>query len=190
MPQPIDDDIDNLGDGSSIIVRGEIVKCPDGEIGDHLWGREAFEIECSVEPGDHPPYDDGRPIKINQRKEGSCGLDLCSQPAWQQPHYRATDKGPFDLLYEDGFVGIKWRPSVHMPKWVSRIKLEITGLRVERLQDISVEDAIAEGLSTRFREHDAYVDLVSQYRILWETINGLGSWDKNPWVWVVEFKKI
>ena len=73
-----------------------------------------------------------------------------------------------------------------MPRWASRILLEVTGVRVERLRDISANDAVAEGAidwatgPTHPRQ---------DYRALWESINGPGSWDANPWVWVVEFKK-
>ena len=85
------------------------------------------------------------------------------------------------------------RPSIHMPRWASRITLEITGIRVERLLDISEGDAKAEGITTeqssltegiRGREHRIF------FRELWEKINGPGSWEKNPWVWVVEFWRV
>lgn len=81
------------------------------------------------------------------------------------------------------------RPGMFMPRWASRITLEVTGVRVERLQDISEEDAIAEGIapeqSRRF-EGGAR----GCYRDLWESINGPGSWAANPWVWVVEFRRV
>lgn len=88
----------------------------------------------------------------------------------------------------------RWSPSIHMPRWASRITLEITGVRVERLKDISEADAIAEGvelggpighLPTYLAAPYAY-----QYAQLWESINGPGSWDENPWVWVLEFNRI
>ena len=113
------------------------------------------------------------------------------------------------------------RPSIHMPRWASRILLEVTELRVERLQDISEADAIAEGCQ---RSEDDTTDNLPEcpncngtglytafsgdggalpdtdcnlcdtpekrYRLLWEQINGPGSWDANPWVWVVEFRRI
>ena len=83
----------------------------------------------------------------------------------------------------------RWKPSIHMPRSASRITLEVTGVRVERLQNISEADAIAEGVKNslhlpggRFaRENFAH---------LWWTINGDGSWEANPWVWVVEFKRV
>lgn len=119
------------------------------------------------------------------------------------PYYRATEVAPDTL---------RWRPSIHMPRWASRITLEIAGVRVERLQDISEADAIAEGIergvgfpgwyryplpgdseglaeSGRLgKVPTAFPKLA--YRALWESINGPGSWDANPWVWVVEFKTV
>lgn len=71
-----------------------------------------------------------------------------------------------------------------MPRSLSRITLEVTGVRVERLQDISEADAIAEGTPFPFG------GWVGGYQKLWESINGPGSWDLNPWVWVVEFKRV
>jgi len=92
----------------------------------------------------------------------------------------------------------RWRPSIHMPRFFSRILLEITSVRVERLGDCSETDAIAEGIYktpagfwSTYGQHDVdgtYNPLVS-YRSLWESINGAGSWAANPWVWVVEFKR-
>jgi hypothetical protein len=88
----------------------------------------------------------------------------------------------------------KPKPSIHMWRWASRITLEVTGVRVERLQDISEADAIAEGSFTWAGEQDTPVrDLPEArlvYRQLWEDINGPGSWDANPWVWCVDFKSV
>lgn len=94
----------------------------------------------------------------------------------------------------DGFTWIpKWKPSIHMPRKASRIDLEITGVRVERLHDISEEDAIAEGVQIT-DEHTGCADDIDShahaYKFIWESINGKGSWDLNPFVWVVEFKRI
>jgi len=81
-----------------------------------------------------------------------------------------------------------WRPSIHMPQWASRITLEITAVRVERLQDISRGDCMAEGCP--FPNIANETDPKKWYADLWNTINGNGAWDKNPWVWVVEFKQV
>jgi hypothetical protein len=90
--------------------------------------------------------------------------------------------------------GPKWKPSIHMPRWASRIALEVTGVRVERVQDISEGDAIAEGIEPHFAaiaemSHDA-ISPESEFALLWDSINAKRgySWDSNPWVWVVEFK--
>ena len=100
--------------------------------------------------------------------------------------YRATDT--LDAIDQDG-KELGWRPSIHMPRWASRILLEVTDVRVERLQDISEADAVAEGVRNslhlpggRFAKEN--------FEHLWWTINGDGSWDANPWVWVVEFKRV
>lgn len=105
-------------------------------------------------------------------------------PAGDGHAYAAdTEPGSFaDDCRKD--FGLKWKPSIHMPRRASRILLEVTGVRVERLQDISEEDAQAEGNGIEFGSYRAgFCDL-------WESINGLGSWGANPWVWVIEFRKV
>ena len=108
---------------------------------------------------------------------GRTGDRLWVRETWghnpEGPGYVYRSDGDFDMK----FHGDRWRPSIHMPRWASRITLEVTGVRVERLQDINEEDALAEGVEHAFRS-------------LWESINGPGSWDANPWVWVVEFRRV
>jgi hypothetical protein len=94
-------------------------------------------------------------------------------------HYQADGNRP-------EFNGL-WKPSIHMFRWASRITLEITGVRVERLQDISEADAIAEGCQCS--GVPASLTNRGAFAKLWESINGTGSWDANPWVWVVEFRR-
>lgn len=105
--------------------------------------------------------------------------------------YRATDE-PFVLGPPIGNIAKDWRPSIHMPRWASRITLELTGVRVERLQDISEADATAEGVD--YDPEDCPFagvrTAVHAYRNLWDKINGAGSWDANPWVWVIEFRRL
>jgi hypothetical protein len=179
-------------------------RCPYGKPGDRLWVRETFAIEHSVESDQPPPHNDGRPLK--RRPADDCDA---IQPLWRQAHYRATDPAP-ELVYEDGpaggredEIGARWRPSIHMPRWASRITLEVTGVRVERLRDISDADARAEGIQelslqegepgawwTGWRDKGAPLHgrtPQAAYRLLWESINGPGSWDANPWVWVIVF---
>lgn len=99
--------------------------------------------------------------------------------------YRASDAVEFPDAV--------WKPSIHMPRAASRITLEITAVRVERLQDISEEDAIAEGVkwfSSGAVECPGMPETpIDAYRSLWEKINGPGSWEKNPWVWCISFKR-
>jgi len=82
-----------------------------------------------------------------------------------------------------------------MPRWASRITLELTGVRVERLQDIDLADALAEGISDTGAlildsAGNEQGGPIAEYAVLWEQINGTGSWDANPWVWVLDFKSL
>jgi hypothetical protein len=112
------------------------------------------------------------------------------------------------LLNWTAFHPRAWRSCLLMPRWASRITLEVTDIRVERLQDISERDARAEGVERewsndsgespgRYLYYTGFTGIGSghastkeAYRHLWESINGPGSWDANPWVWVVEFKSL
>ena len=91
--------------------------------------------------------------------------------------YKADDAAPDN---------IKWKPSIHMPRKHSRILLEMTSIRVERLQTISWEDALAEGTDN----DPATTNAVGSFAKYWDYINGAEAWDMNPWVWVVGFKKV
>lgn len=97
----------------------------------------------------------------------------------------------------------QWRPSIFMPRWASRITLEITDVRVQRLQDISEEDARAEGCTGRdpepadeggtiyaWKGRSAAPDARAHFAALWDSINGDGAWAANPWVWALTFKKV
>lgn len=105
--------------------------------------------------------------------------------------YRATHTGPFT------WESYTWKPSIHMPRVASRITLAIGGVRLERLQDISGADALAEGIvqlkdggyGLPAGEHYHAADPRQSYFSLWESINGPGSVEVNPWVWVVEFRR-
>lgn len=101
-------------------------------------------------------------------------------------------------------LGYKWKPSIFMPKALARIWLEIVAVRVERLQDISEDDAKAEGIEMHFSpsypstewwknyhgDDIAFASPLTSYSSLWESINGKGSWDLNPWVWAYTFRRI
>lgn len=155
-------------------------KCPYGVPGDRLWVRETFCIESSYEVGPYPPpFSDGRPL--NKHNGWTCG------EWWEQAHYKATDPTP-ELEIGTGDPGVKWTPSIHMPRWASRITLEIVNVRVERVQEIDEAGAILEGVDAEKYEK-SYRYAFSQ---LWDSINvkrGFG-WDKNVWVWVIEFKRV
>lgn len=137
-------------------------------------------------------------------------LGYCSEYG----HYYAADRTFLCSVFDDPEkqTGYSYEcamregsvPSIHLPRRWSRITLEVTGVRVERLQDISEADAIAEGVSPdpRCRQDDDAAAFhrigpvrdgsfpIARYAALWESINGPGSWDANPWVWVVEFKRV
>lgn len=149
--------------------------------------------------GDSPLLKD--PIRLNcplgkigdrlwVRETWQCGL--CTESTFA---YKATHK-PTDL--EEGWnEKIKWRPSSQMPRWASRILLEITDVRVGRLQDISQADAIAEGAPPSHPSIDAvsreygFPDFPrSWFGQTWWHIYGKENWQANPWVWVIEFKQI
>lgn len=132
--------------------------CPYGNPGDRLWVRENWRTYASL---DHV-----KPSKIGQ----GAGIEY---PA-----------GGSNVIGKDTLHAMgKLRPSIFLPRWASRILLELTEIRVERLQDISEEDAKAEGVV-------ATLTCRTEYRDLWESINGAGSWDKNPFVWVIEFRRV
>lgn len=138
--------------------------CPYGQPGDRLWVRET-----------HAPQADCW---------GAWGKEMECYNDGPKPiiHYRADGGEPFIE---------KWHPSIHMPRWASRITLEVTDVRVQRLQDISEEDAQAEGADQyRHPVHPNREALrhVDGFHELWNSINGSGSWEANPWVWALSFK--
>lgn len=147
-------------------------QCPYGQPGDRLWVRETFALDDNGH-NEWPVY----------RADGAALPVL--------PHTRNP---------------ARWVPSIHMPRWASRILLEIVSVRVERLNDIGDADATAEGIKGRKvrsgrtpapvtvyglgTDDDWCATATHAFQVLWEDINGAGSWDANPWVWVVEFKRI
>lgn len=167
-------------------ARWAICECPYGVPGDRLWIRETFALQSNVED-DLPPFADGRPVKH---------FDGEDESGWLQPHYRATDPMPEPGCPEDerhncgseDICASPWKPSIFMPRWASRITLEVTEVRVQRVQEISKADCIAEGMEGL---DDVHAGWHQNYAQLWDSINlkrGFG-WDANPWVWCVTFKK-
>jgi hypothetical protein len=139
--------------------------CPYGKPGERLWVRETYFIN------------DFRDGEIPEAERADC-----------QVLYRA-DGTP---NWEGEEELIRWRPSIHMFRWASRMLLEITDVRVERLQDISEGQAQAEGVQgiPRCRSLFPTDDYRFPFKDLWGSINGPSAWDANPWVWVVEFKRV
>lgn len=134
----------------------------------------------------HVAIDDGSVQRVYCPYADTPGDRLWVREAWTPTNPGALSTG---VLYRADFGDdprpAKYRPSIHMPRWASRITLEVTGVRVERLQDISVPDCHAEGI-----EYRVEVPAKTQYARLLESINGAGTWDANPFVWVLEFKKL
>lgn len=147
--------------------------CPYGVPGDRIWVRESFAT-------------------VNPR----AGCELNRRPEFDGVRYMAT----WDKAHHGG-----WKPSIHMPRWASRITLEVTGVRVERLQEISEEDAIAEGIERsefggwKHYPHEGDYCACGDWKMpqnsfmsLWQSLDNYGpdSWAANPWVWVIEFKRL
>lgn len=132
---------------------------PKWEVGDRLWVRESFAIIGSD------------PIRGG---EGEILVDrfIYAYRGQKQPH--------IEKLY-------KWKPSIHMPREASRILLEVVKVRVEQLNQIGENDAMAEGMTL---ESPRWFKRAHVFQELWEKIHGEGSWQTNPWVWVIEFKRI
>lgn len=170
------------------------VLCPYGNRGDRLWVREAFRFAASLD-------------RYSPKNVGIKCLDAGYKTPWAPTQYEADGarKGSwagFDTPPVITTPG-KLRPSMFMPRWASRITLEITGVRVERLNDISDSDCWAEGIDEcdGLLDDLKVIDIANRmgrciddaapfFAALWESINGNGSWLANPFVWVVEFKRV
>ncbi|MGF7131974.1 hypothetical protein P3T40_003457 [Paraburkholderia sp. EB58] len=140
--------------------------CPYGHPGDHLWVRETWAQPTTLDPG----------------------------PTFYRADYPACVPPGFENVPPADTI--TWKPSIHMPRAASRITLEVTGVRVERLRDISEADALAEGVEVLngggYRQYETGAGCypaAASFRSLWRKINGEDSWDMGPWVWVVEFRR-
>lgn len=150
-------------DACGIKARSKPFSCPYGEVGDRIWVRETFRVHSRATDVATLVY---RASVRNSWTEQThrVPVAVCNKPATPE----------------------KWTPSIHMPRWASRILLEITDVRVERLNSITESDAEAEGVTdTGFGDL-----LVDSFRYLWKSIYGDDSWQANPWVWVIEFKRV
>ncbi len=176
------------------------IRCPYGEVGDRLWVRETWCL-ASEDSMDGAYHSDGRPRGPDSYEGGGKHFAF----------YRATDK---DIVQSDGSNrpgGSPWRPSLHMPRWASRIMLEVTEVRVQRLQEISEDDARAEGVAPFFELFPAFAldqqiipdelqwhharagdfPYRASFAATWDEINGdRALWLTNPWVWAVTFKRL
>ena len=152
-----------------------IARCPMGQAGDRLWVRETWCL-ASAESETTPP--DLRPMR---------GSRWC--------YYYATEP---DVEHEEGDNRSPWRPSIHMPRWACRLVLPLVSVRVERVQDITEEDAKAEGVERisagpgwecwmGYGPSSSCKTARDSFRSLWISIYGEASWDANPWVWVAEW---
>ena len=153
---------DSDGDALDVWPEGsDGIKCLYGMVGDRLWVREAWRVFG--------------------------GLEYEYQQHLPSVRYRGDISDALEYLQAE------WRPSIHMPKWACRTWLDLTAVRVERLQDITEDDARAEGCAPVVHDKDGAVDCGTRktiFRQLWESIHGPGSWGENPWVWVLEFKRM
>ena len=166
--------------------------CPYGRPGDCIWVREthaqAFEVDIPA----------GRPVG----PIGTAGSP--ARPDWKSRYvYRADGEMPPVQWHHVGDrQPVRWTANIHMPRSASRILLEIVSVRVERLNNCSAADAIAEGVAPdQVRQISVFgangaeraaiyrQAAIRPYERLWESINGVGSWAANPWVWVIEFKR-
>lgn len=169
------------------------IHCPYGQPGDRLWVRETWQTGMGADgpqitykaTPDYFPIDawDGPDEGIGP----SFNYDKCPGATW---HTNLSDL----IAGAEG----NWRPSIFMPRWASRITLEITGVRVERLQNISEADARAEGAKSMdivtgrqtLDPNSRQGSYIAHYRAIWDSINAkTAPWASNPWVWVIEFKR-
>ena len=146
--------------------------CPFGAVGDRIWVRETFQ---------GPLFD----------------LDLmdsyCKDPTpFERPEFCVykADGAPAPEFYDaDDELHCRWRPSIHMPRWASRILLEITDVRVERLQEITLGN-ICKEIGCGLYDFRPATHGFQVWEELWQSIYGAENWNANPWVWVIEFKRV
>lgn len=188
-PQPTQDEFgfwsnDDIHHSGSVELWVENVPLREkayAHVGDRLWVRETCQAEELDDNCEHPGLDGVRYAADGHFRPIENSIEASEQ--WSAlRHYGGAPSLPGSGL---------WRkvPSIHMPRWASRITLEVVGVRVERLQDISEADATAEGTP-----HSLHLaagrTAIGNYEHLWECINGDGSWNVNPWVWCITFLRV
>lgn len=176
--------------------RSNLTRCPYGQPGDRLWVRETWADvhPCAIQSGRYSqPGKAGipGPPPVNYRTTYRADGELL--PHWRradhEPPYFTSVEAEADPFYRKHYGDRGgWTPSIHMPRWASRITLEVTDVRVERLQAISDADVKAEGGRIGSVFGPAADALL--FSAVWDDINGDGAWDANPWVWVVSFKQV
>jgi hypothetical protein len=143
------------------------LRCPYGQPGDTLWVRESFAVQPELWADNHGP----QPIHYTADQV----IGFAGKPDQRQiEDYRS-------------------KPSIHMPRWASRITLCITDIRVERLHEITEDDALAEGVTPLdYAAHHVAAGCGARiaFEQLWNTINGPGAWEANSWVWVISFERV
>lgn len=164
-----------------------LTSCSFGVVGDRLWVRETWRPQYSDGPAGRQFY-----------------IEFPGDAPIQPPNYGYVppDSGYGQKIYEIWKSHNHWKPSIHMPRWASRITLEITEIRVQRLQDITANDAVAEGVPDNM--FDCYGPACplccntlgckgtrEGFEDLWDSINGKKHpWESNPWVWAISFKRV
>ncbi|HCM9667469.1 TPA: hypothetical protein QHS54_002692 [Enterobacter roggenkampii] len=147
--------------------------CPFGAVGDRIWVREAFQ---------------GPLVSEEFLEEYRAYPEKFENPEYCE---YAADGGPRPEYCDlDDNLRHGWRPSIHMPRWASRLTLEITSVRVERLRDLSEDDAKSEGITPPSGGVLPGWEYRINFRELWMSIYGSDNWEANPWVWVIEFKVV
>jgi hypothetical protein len=182
----------NLHDDASSFAAAMVQHCPYGAVGDRLWVKEACALVNDGSPD---------PFLVYRADRGARNL--------------SGQRGGITYWMASDYEPERWRPSIHMPRWASRITLEITDVRVQRLQEISEDDAKAEGVefdvwdqalvARDYSTPDSWLQTWSDrmtryvrieqlarasYCTLWESINGAGSWALNSWVFAISFQRV
>lgn len=160
------------------------IRCPFGVPGDRLWCKETWRYYDWTEDGE-PHIQYFADSKTSLRKPPEDWKDKVSD-IW-------TELSEASNFREHGAARDgSWRPSIHMPRWASRIILEVESVRVERVQEISTADALAEGMTPTWGGESSpgvkCPNEYDQFAELWNRINGVGSWESNPWCWCIQFK--